>query len=387
MREGATNTRLSRCGSSRSPGPDRRDGRLRWDLWNLRTLKPDADLADLEELRVGIRQTLAREREALARLWSGDRGLLAPGHTFFDEHPELAGGVILTLHLGPYQLVPEPLVAAGLEPVVLLNRRAMSELVPRSAELGRRLGHSGRIQWVVVEEAGCVRTLRRALVDERPVLVYLDGNVGSDGYGGTRRRGLVYHLPGRDVKVRTGLARLVCRLGCPVHPVVVRWDGLGTPVWRKEPTQVWSRDDDPELVTRLFYDWVFHEIAQSPEQWRFWDVLKESAVCFSTSRLGEPIVPAGLRDDFRRAFWTCLEKAPDKVKLILEKSVEVWPGDVLADLTEDRFFAAAGLRDEELHPLRDGRPTLSDLVRRYGLAWVRFHGLRLCLLGLARLGG
>ncbi len=116
-------------------------------------------------------------------------------------------------------------------------------------------------------------------------------------------------------------------------------------------------------------------------------MLKDSSACFATTGLDEPRVPQGLRDDFRRAFEACLERSPQTVKLILEKEVEVWPGDVLADLSEDRFYPAAGLGDGDLEMLRSGTPTLAEMTARHGLAWVRFHGLRLCLLGMARLGG
>ena len=66
---------------------------------------------------------------------------------------------------------------------------------------------------------------------------------------------------------------------------------------------------------------------------------------------------------------------------------EILDRGVLVDLEDDRFYDARGLRDEDLAPLRTGQPTLSDLTEVHGEAWVRFHGLRLCLLGLARLCG
>ncbi len=94
-----------------------------------------------------------------------------------------------------------------------------------------------------------------------------------------------------------------------------------------------------------------------------------------------------MREDFRRAYDACLERSPETVRLLLEKEVEVWPGDVLADLTEDRFYPAAGMADDDLESLRGGTPTLAELTVQHGQAWVRFHGLRLCLLGMARLGG
>ena len=94
-----------------------------------------------------------------------------------------------------------------------------------------------------------------------------------------------------------------------------------------------------------------------------------------------------MRGDCEKSFGICLDHAPGTVRLILEKDVEVWPGDVLADLTEDRFYPAAGLRDRDLDLLREDHPTLAELNAHHGEAWVRFHGLRLCLLGMARLGG
>jgi len=98
-------------------------------------------------------------------------------------------------------------------------------------------------------------------------------------------------------------------------------------------------------------------------------------------------VPRELQRDFSRAFEICLDRARDTVRLGLDRAVEVWPGGVLVDLTERRFHDAAGLSDADLQPLREGRPTLAELVDHHGEAWVRCHGLRLCLLGMARLSG
>jgi hypothetical protein len=75
------------------------------------------------------------------------------------------------------------------------------------------------------------------------------------------------------------------------------------------------------------------------------------------------------------------------VRLILTKEVQVWPGDILVDLTGDRFFSAEGLTETALAYVRDGDLTLAELGARWGRPWVQFHALRLCLLGVARLGG
>lgn len=392
--------RPPRSGSSRSSGPGRRaaaktagsradwsEADLTWELWNLRALQPDAGREDLLEIKRRQELVLAREREALAGLWTGDRDLLAPGHGFLERNPALKTGVTVSMHLGPYQLLAEPYLAAGLEPVILLNSQAMKSFQPGVEALTRHLGHRTRIEWVPVGGRGFVRALVKAVRSRRPVLIYLDGNSGEKGMAETRNRGLRYSLPGRDIRVRTGLAKLVCRLGCPVHRVSLHWEDDQGLIWRREPTLTWGRNDNPDHVTRVLFDWCFSRIMERPEQWQYWAMLRESSSCFG-ERLGEESrVPTGLRSDFQRSYATCLERSPDTVRLILEKAVEVWPGDVLADLSEDRFYPAAGLCDADLEPLRKDNPTLAQLTAHHGESWVRFHGLRLCLLGMARLGG
>ena len=116
-------------------------------------------------------------------------------------------------------------------------------------------------------------------------------------------------------------------------------------------------------------------------------MLRTSSSCFRSAVVDPAGVPTGLREDFQRAFFTCLERSPETVRLVLESDVEVWAGDILADLSRDRFYPASGLQDGDLDPLRDGEPTLAELEEHHGRAWVTFHGLRLCLLGMARLGG
>jgi len=282
--------------------------------------------------------------------------------------------------------VLEPFLAAGLDLAVLLNRAAERRLRPMAEALMRRLGLRGRVRWLVVEETETGRRLLRSLRDGGPVLAFADGNQGHDGTAGTRRRGVPYRLPGREICVRTGLGRLICRTGCPVHPLRVRWTEDGESVdWSALPTQRWRRDDDPVAVTQRLFDWVFTEVASAPRQWSYWDMLGESAAGFAPSARGRA-VPPGLQTDYRRAFLICLARAASTVRLELESTLELWPGDVLLDLGTDRFYGAEGLSRSDLALLL-ARPTLHDLLVARGEEWVAYHGLRLCLLGLARLSG
>ena len=358
-----------------------------WDLWTLRAIWPDAEWDDLLQLKDEHEQLLAREREALAGLWTGDQSILAPGRRFLENNPEMKSGLIISFHQGPYNLLAEPFLTAGLDPVILLNPSAKENFIASTAKLKKRLGHRGEVEWITVGEPGFVRRLFKVIRDGRPVLAYLDGNNGTDGMDGTRKNGMTYSLPGRDIRVRTGLARLICRLQCPVHPVALHWSDENKLIWEKKPSQQWNRKDDPKRVTQLLYDWIFSEVMTRPEQWNYWIMVRQASACFSPGLDQGVRVPAGLREDFIHAFYICLERSAHSVRLLLDRSVEVWPGDVLVDLTEDRFYPAEGLRDLDLQSLRDHQPTLENLSEEHGIHWVKFHALRLCLLGMARLGG
>ena len=364
-----------------------RDADKTWELWNIRAFWPNAGPEDLDRIRRGKELVLAKEREAFAGLWTGDRELLTPGHRFFAEHPELRTGVTITLHQGPYKLVPELFLDQKISPVVLVNNQALEKMRPDIETTAEQLCLQTPISWIAVGAPRFAMELLRKAKAGCPIVVYFDGNSGADGYTATRDQGLPYQLPGREIRIRTGLARLVCRLGLPVHMVSVHWDDQFRPVWRKSSTQRWNRNADPDHVTRLMADWIFSEVCAHPEQWHFWTMLKESCACFSSSNLTGSQVPEGLRRDYQRAFLTCFKRSPATVRLILQSEAEVWPGGVLADLTDDRFFASAGLRDDDLDLLRQGEPTLGELESIHGRTWVRFHALRLCLLGMARLGG
>lgn len=360
-------------------------GAERWALWSLQAIVPDADAVALHALRARQRRLLGLEAAAMRRIQAGDLRLLLPGRRLLASRPELGTGLVLTVHLGPYQLLLEPFLAAGRTVTVLINPAARSSLKPQAEVLSHRLGHRGRIVWATLGEPTCMRQIVTGLRGQGPVIAFADGNQGTDGFAGTRERGRMYRLPGREIRLRDGLGRLACRLGCPVHPVTVLWTDEGGVVWRPGATQRWSRQDDPGQVAALMMDWAVHEISAAPHQWSYWQMVGLSAAAFGPGRDRSASLSPVLREDYARAFAICLERAPGSVCLELERAASVWPGDVLVDDTTDRFYAAHGLQDDELIPLREGRPTLAGLVALYGRAWVQTHGLRLCLLGLARL--
>jgi hypothetical protein len=358
-----------------------------WELWNLQALQPGAKREDLQDLKRKRRQLQAVEQTALTDLVSGQREILKPGHKFLKLHPALASGLILTLHLGPYLLLPEPFLAAGLKPAVLLNQAAYRRLQPQAELLLGRLRLPVGLEWIPMDSPYFVRRMLKVLRQQRPLLVFLDGNAGVGGIEQTREKGMLFQLPGREIRVRTGLGRLIGKVGCPVHRVLVRWRNSGEINWSLGLQPAWPNTRDAAEWTRRFFDWGFSEILATPEQWNFWDMLKESYACFSRCQLTAPALPPAVRGDLRRAFEICLSRSPETVRLVLAKEIQIWPGDILANVTDDCFFSAAGLQEQHLELLRGGKPSLADLVRDLGRTWVRFHALRLCLLDLAHLQG
>ena len=354
-------------------------------MWNFRALFPGAVRADLEAVRAEQVRILAREREALARLWSGGEDLLSPGRIHLARFPELETGITVSLHTGPYQLLPEPWLQADLSPLVMLNASALPRFREAALTLQRQLGHREPASWAAVGEPGFMRTVVGAIRTGRPVLAYLDGNSGEDGAAGTRAHGMRFALPGREIFVRTGLARLACRLACPLHRVSLRWDA-GAVVWDGAASLDPQPDDDPGDVAHDLYTWAFEVIRDRPAQWQYWTMLRDSSACFCGTHVDGPASPAGDRAGLERIYAECCLRNDVHVRLVLEHKVEVWDGDVLADLTNDRFYPAAGLADADLEVLRTRRPTLQELREYHGEAWLRFHGLRLVLLGVARLG-
>ena len=358
-------------------------GRENWARWNLRALVPEATAATLAALRARRLEIAELQDRVLGRGEGDVEGLLREARETLAAHPALRGGLVATLHMGPYTLVPALLVMGGERPAVLLDAEAHEAIRPRAEAQRRQLGLPGEVEWIVVDKPLFVRDVLKALREGRPVVAYLDGNRGAGGTEATRDRGLPYRLPGRTIRLRNGLGRLVARTGCPVHGVACRWRDDGTIDWRVSPLGPWPGPATPQDVTRDLYDWLFAQVVRTPEQWSYWGMLAASSDCFATENLavGDP------REHARRnaLFLDRLLRRPERTRLALTARLEVWDPDILVDLDHDAFYGAEGLTETGLDLLRGLQPTLAELVAACGRRWVGFHGRRLFLLGLAEL--
>ncbi len=362
-----------------------------WDLWLLRALQPTAEAADLDALLAARRRWQARLRDLPAGPPVVDREPAVCGRSLLAGDSALRSGVVLGVQLGPHPCLLEPFLAAGLPVTVVASGAWAHRWQPVVAAMAGRLGRPNVVDWLIADEPARRRRLREVVRRGGPIVTFADdgGPDATPGTAGglfdTTGRTVIYRLPGREIRVATALARWLCEENLAVHPVAVRWRDDGrSAVLTRQPTQRWSRRHDPGAVTQLLYDWVFHEVAADVSQWSAWSMLAAGILAAAGGANRRAVTP-GLRRDYERAFRQCLDRAAALVEVELETDLEVWPGGVLADLTHDRFYQAAGLVDRDLAPLRDGCPTLAALSARRGCAWVETHIQRLCLLGLARL--
>lgn len=346
-----------------------------WDLWNLKALFPEwGDQERTSLLRAGAALD-ARQQELFGDPRTARKRFAPAAEKVLQDHPDLAAGLTISLHLGPYSLAPVPWLLAGHDVRVLVNRASLVEIKPIYEAVQKLLALPGRVIWVPIEGRGFALHLWRALRRSQAVFAFLDGNDGLDGSEGTLREGLLYHLPGRAIRVRTGLARLALRLDCPVHSLVTVWDAAGEFRWQRGPTWRWTRDTTPAAATRDLFDWGFGVIRSQPAQWRAWNMLTGVYDAYRPDQAG-PAVPAGFRVP-----QDVLAPENRHVPLVWQREAAIWPGDMIADVARDCFYAAEGLQAAEVTDLAGRRAfSVAELEAWRGSAWVARHLPRLVAL-------
>jgi len=288
---------------------------------------------------------------------------------FLFRNQDLKNGLIISLHLGPYSLAPVPWLMAGQNVYILVNKMSLAEIKPIYDELQKHLPLPGKIVWVPIDGSHFALKIVRALKRRNAVFAFLDGNDGLGGSTETLKEGMSYQLPGRKIKVRTGLARLAASCNAPIHSVTTLWPDTGIFAWQRGPTWALSRQSDPEKTTRALFDWAFDVIKKHPAQWKCWNMLTGVYQSFAQDK----VIPATkhLPHD-ATIFWTGRGK--------------LWPGDMLEDVAGQCFFSAEGLTSGNISLLGtiDGI-SITDLKNKLGTSWVIQHIPRLRALGFVSL--
>jgi hypothetical protein len=257
---------------------------------------------------------------------------------------------------------------------VLVNRGSLAEIRPVYDVLQQQLKLPGQIEWVAIEGAGFALRLLRALRRQQPVFAFLDGNDGLDGCEGTLRHGIVHHLPGRDIRVRTGLARLALGLRCPVHTLVTVWDEHRGFSWQRGPTWRWERGTSAQDATGEMFTWAFDLIRRHPAQWRAWNMLTG---VYDSFRESGPVSEQDFADP-----WEITASANRELPLMWRREATIWPGDMLEDVTGHCFYDADGMESGDLKVLQKPATFSAAEVRQWlGERWAFEHLPRLVALG------
>jgi len=336
-----------------------------WNLWNLRTLFPNHGPKDLikilsegESFDLRQEELRANPRQALAELEKS-------ANDFLNRNSELKKGLIISLHLGPYSLAPVPWLLAGLDVHILVNKMSLAEIKPIYDELHNHLSIPGQVIWVPIDGSHFAVKIIRQLRLKKVVFAFLDGNDGLGGSQETLREGMSYKLPGRNIKVRTGLARLASRCNAPIHSVTTIWPAKGEFQWERGPTWAPNNHTPPEETTEALFDWAFKVIKHHAPQWKCWNMLTGVYESFSEEKAIHPH-----------------ESIDDKATIKWTGSGKLWPGDMLEDLIRNCFFSAEGLSHNDINRIScDTRTTVTELKRDMGDHWVSCHLPRLASLG------
>jgi hypothetical protein len=349
----------------------------RWDLWHLKTLFPDWGEAERETLLRDGAALDARQQQLFGDPAAASRRFGPRARQVLRDHPDLSRGLTISLHLGPYSLAPVPWLAAGQDVHVLVNRSSLREIGPVYDGLRGAVKLPGQVIWEPIDGPRFALRLLHALRRGRPVFAFLDGNDGLDGCEGTLREGVVHRLPGRAIRVRTGLARLALRLRCPVHSLVTVWDQDGDFQWQRGPSWHWPAATEPAVATGELFAWAFTVIRRHPAQWRAWNML--TGVCDDfRHEAAPPAAPVNAPDDL----WAVLLPANRDRLLVWRRPAAIWPGDMLEDVTGNCFYEAEGLRPIEVERLA-ALPgfTAAAAGAWFGPDWPATHLPRLLALG------
>jgi len=346
----------------------------RWDLWNLKTLFPRWGSAELDSLlRLGQRFD-DRQRQLFADPAAAAKTLCPRAEQVFADHPDLTTGLTLSLHLGPYSLASVPWLVAGHDIHLLINQSSLRGIKPTYDTLCGVLRLPGTVVWEPVDGPGFALRLWRALRRGKPVFAYLDGNDGLGGADQTLNNGVIHHLPGRDIRVRTGLARLALRLGCPVHTLVTVWSEAGGFEWVRGPTWQWAPGTSATRATGDLFGWGFGIIRQHPAQWRAWNML---TAVYDSFRPGAGSAPPVACDP-----WSLLQSCQAERPLRWYRQVVLWPGQMLEDVRESCFYDSGGISVQDLARLQDCEVfTPCQVAAMLGVEWLAEHLVRLVALG------
>lgn len=200
-----------------------------------------------------------------------------------DRH--MPAGILAVFHLGHHELLPLYLAEAGIDFDILISRKVYHKYEDRLMKHQKTFKLTARhFNFLFAEDANVIFSLRKSLHAGKHILLFADGNLGSDAPPGQL---LPLAFFERILHVRTGIAFISYLLRVPIYPLLDQ-ECNGTIEITAQPKLFPSvrqtRADYIKDAMQQLFDLLSHRLNESCTDWGCWDYLHRNGML----RLEEP---------------------------------------------------------------------------------------------------
>lgn len=275
-----------------------REALFRANLYHFMPDYPALGYADLYQQIKANQQQAAADYHSGCSDWVANAGLeLSDWLADLRTRP----GIIATFHTGSYRLLNLCLATAGL-PLALLVSADVVAREGRAMRQRQQQIHDGKDQnhpfeLLEAEDPQVLRKLCRLLARGYQVIVYVDGNMGSDGHRMSAHLLTIPFLSGK-LKVRQGIALMAYLARVPIYPIWSEWKHgrsrliPSVPIFIEEGE---SREQYGVRVINALYSILEKAVEQDPATWECWQYLHPWIVPKKVSRIQTEEQYQGLR--------------------------------------------------------------------------------------------
>lgn len=190
-------------------------------------------------------------------------------------------GILVAFHLGQHELLPVYLAQMGLEFDILISRNVYARHDQSLRAHQDALGKAGkRFNFLFAEDRNIVFELRRSLRAERHVLIFADGNLGSENMRLNMDR---VNFLAAQLQVRTGIAFLSHLLQVPVYPIIDQLKAqklrirFGTSIWVRNGE---SRTSYVQRCMQELFDRLAKRLDRHWTDWGCWNHMHRNGMLF-----------------------------------------------------------------------------------------------------------
>src|SRR5690606_7219915 len=197
-------------------------------------------------------------------------------------------GILTVFHLGNHEILPVALARYGLDFDILLSRdvyKRFAAVLQRHQAYFQRQGKS--VNFLFAEENGVIFKLKKSILENRHILIFADGNLGS---GDHRAKMLPVSFMNGKLWVKSGIAFLSYLLQIPVYVLLddMRKEELVIDI--QSPIEIRAEEKGGIFIQRCMqeiYDRLATRLEQRLFHWACWASLHTNGMFKEESHLAE----------------------------------------------------------------------------------------------------